>query len=139
MGAMRIGELAGRSGIGIETIRYYEREGLLEEPEREPSGYRQYEESALARLRFIRRAKEVGFTLGEIKELLGLWFDPDAKAADVHERTERKIADIEEKICSLEKMKQSLRKILDQCDQRGSVRKCPLLAGLAGEYGQAPE
>ncbi len=74
MTAMRIGEIAKRCGIGIETIRYYEREGLLLEPERRPSGYRQYDESTVERLEYIRRAKELGFTLAEIRELLDLSF-----------------------------------------------------------------
>ena len=74
MKSLRIGEVSKRANVGIETIRYYEREGLLSEPERKPSGYRQYDEAVIARLQFIRRAKELGFTLGEIRELLGLWF-----------------------------------------------------------------
>ena len=83
MAAMRIGEVARQTGIGIETIRFYERKGLLAEPDRRPSGFRQYDDTVVARLRFIRRAKELGFTLSEINELLGLWFDKDTQCCDV--------------------------------------------------------
>ena len=78
MKAMKIGEVAKRSGVGIETIRFYEREGLLQEPERRPSGYRQYDESTIKRLEYISRAKELGFTLAEIRELLELSFSAHA-------------------------------------------------------------
>ena len=96
MRALRIGEVAKQSDVGIETIRYYERQGLLAEPDRRPSGYRQYDGAVVARLQFIRRAKELGFTLAEIKELLGLWFDvrykvrPCAAAGRTKDRQHRR-------------------------------------------------
>ncbi len=127
---MKIGEVAKRSGVGIETIRYYEREGVLAEPERRPSGYRQYDESVVERLQFIRRAKELGFTLAEIKELIALWVDDDTRCKHVRERAEQKIADIEQKISSLQKMKRSLKKVLMQCESQDSVGECPLLHGI---------
>ena len=94
MSLMKIGEVAKQSEVGIETIRYYEREGLLAEPKRRPSGYRQYDQSVVARLKFIRRAKELGFTLAEIRELLGLWFDSNTRCEHVRQRAEQKITDI---------------------------------------------
>jgi len=127
---LKIGEVAKRSEVGIETIRYYERQGLLAEPNRRPSGYRQYDESVVSRLQFIRRAKELGFTLSEIKELLGLWFDVNTKCVHVRQRAERKINDIEDKIQSLQRMKMSLKKIVSQCENRDSVNECPLWLGL---------
>ena len=130
MSALKIGEVAKRSDVGIETIRYYERQGLLAEPDRRPSGYRQYDESVVSRLQFIRRAKELGFTLSEIKELLGLWFDVNTKCVHVRQRAERKINDIEEKIRSLQRMKRSLKKIVSQCENRDAVNECPLWLGL---------
>ncbi len=130
MSVLRIGEVAKRSDVGIETIRYYERQGLLAEPDRRPSGYRQYDESVVSRLQFIRRAKELGFTLAEIKELLGLWFDVNTKCVHVRQRAERKIVDIEGKIKSLQKMKRSLKKIISQCEGRDAVDECPLWMGL---------
>jgi MerR family copper efflux transcriptional regulator len=129
---MRIGEVAGRAEVGIETIRYYEREGLLAAPRRRPSGYREYDESAIARLQFIRRTKELGFSLDEIKQLLGLWFNASTRCVHVRERAVSKIADIEDKIRSLQGMKRALRKLIAQCETRNSLDECPLLEGLGG-------
>jgi len=130
--SMRIGEVAGRAGVGIETVRYYEREGLLATPRRRPSGYREYDESAIARLQFIRRTKELGFSLDEIKQLLGLWFNASTRCVHVRERAAGKIADIEHKIRSLQGMKRALKKLVAQCEQRNSLDECPLLEGLEG-------
>ena len=132
MESMKIGEVARQSDVGVETIRYYEREGLLAEPERKPSGYRQYDESVVARLQFIRRTKELGFTLAEIKEILGLWFDANTRCEHVQHRAELKITDIEEKIRSLQRMKRSLKKIISECADKDSVDDCPLLEGIDG-------
>ena len=128
--SMKIGEVAKRSGVGIETIRYYEREGLLATPERRPSGYRQYDEVVLARLQFVRRTKDLGFTLAEIKELLGLWFDASTRCVHVRQRATQKVADIEAKILTLRRMKRSLNEIIKQCESKGSVEACPLWEGL---------
>jgi len=127
MTAMKIGEVAKRSGIGIETIRYYEREGLLPEPERRPSGYRQYDESSVERLEYIRRAKELGFTLAEIRELLDLSFAAHAGCDHIRQRAEAKVADIEGKIRSLQQMKRSLGKIVERCRTKNSAENCPLV------------
>ena len=126
MKAMKIGEVAKLSGTGIETIRFYEREGLLPEPERRPSGYRQYGEATVERLDYIRRAKELGFTLAEIRDLLEL----SSAASDcehVRRRAEVKIADIEAKIHDLRQMKRSLGKIVERCRAKGSTDDCPLV------------
>jgi MerR family copper efflux transcriptional regulator len=123
---MKIGEVAKRTGVGIETIRYYEREGLLQEPGRRPSGYREYEESTVERLGYIRRAKELGFTLAEIRELLELSFAaPDCE--HVRQRAEAKIADIGNKIRSLQRMRRSLGKIVERCRVKDSTDYCPLV------------
>ena len=127
MTVMKIGEVAKRSHIGIETIRYYEREGLLLEPERRPSGYRQYDESTVERLEYIRRAKDLGFTLAEIKELLELSFVAHAGCDHIRQRAEAKITDIEEKIRSLQQMKRSLGKIVERCHKKNSIEDCPLV------------
>ncbi|MBX3401034.1 MAG: MerR family transcriptional regulator [Gemmataceae bacterium] len=127
MTAMKIGEVAKRSSIGIETIRYYEREGLLLEPERRPSGYRQYDESTVERLEYIRRAKELGFTLAEIRELMELSFNAHAGCDHIRQRAEAKITDIEEKIRSLQQMKRSLDKIVQRCREKNSTDDCPLV------------
>ena len=130
MSFLKIGEVAKETGIGIETIRFYERKGLLDEPDRRPSGYRQYDETVVARLRFIRRSKELGFTLAEINELLSLWFDTDTTCCNVRTKAQAKIGEIEEKVKTLNRMKRSLKKLIDQCHERGSLDSCPLLDGL---------
>lgn len=127
MTTMKIGEVAKRSGTGIETIRFYEREGLLLEPERRPSGYRQYDESTVERLEYIRRAKELGFTLAEIKELLELSFVNQSCCDHIRQRADAKIADIEGKIRSLQLMKRSLGKIVERCRKTNSTDDCPLV------------
>jgi DNA-binding transcriptional MerR regulator len=127
MKAMKIGEVAKRSGVGIETIRYYEREELLQEPERRPSGYRQYDESTVKRLDYISRAKELGFTLAEIRELLELSFAAHESCDQIRQRAEAKIADIENKIRSLQQMKRSLGKIVDHYRVKNSAHDCPLV------------
>lgn len=127
---LTIGEVAKRAGVGVETVRFYERKGLLEEPERKPSGYRQFDEEIVDRLRFIRRAKELGFTLKEIKELLSLKLDPSTTCADVKERAEGKIADIGAKIDSLKRMKRALVKVTKSCSGSGPTGECPILDAL---------
>jgi DNA-binding transcriptional MerR regulator len=127
MATMKIGELAKRSHIGIETIRYYEREGLLLAPQRRPSGYRQYDESTVERLEYIRRAKGLGFTLAEIRELLELSFVASAGCDHIRQRAEAKVADIDEKVRSLQLMKRSLGKIVQQCRTKNSTDDCPLV------------
>lgn len=128
--SLSIGQVAKQAGIGVETVRFYERRGLLAEPDRKASGYRQYDLAAVARLRFIRQAKELGFRLTEIKELLALWFDPAAKCCDVRKKAQTKIAEIDERIESLRIMKQALARVTAQCERRGSVAACPLFGGL---------
>ena len=127
MKAMKIGEVAKLTGTGIETIRYYEREGLLLEPVRRPSGYRQYDESTIDRLEYIRRAKDLGFTLAEIRELLDLSFVSKTCCEHIRQRAEAKLADIEAKIRSLRQMKRSLGKIVERCRAKTSTEDCPLV------------
>lgn len=133
MKPLNIGEVARLSGVGIETIRFYEREGLIPEPPRKESGYRQYPEETVARIRFIRRAKELGFSLKEIKELLSLRIDPATTCEDIRRRAEVKIANIEEKIRALQKMKKALVKLAVACRERGSASECPILEALDSE------
>jgi MerR family mercuric resistance operon transcriptional regulator len=130
MKALTIGQLADRAGVGIETVRFYERQGLLEEPNRKDSGYRQYEENVVARLRFIKGAKELGFSLKEIKELLALRVDPNTTCAEVRSKAEAKITDIEEKIQTLQRMKNALVNVTKQCGGRGPTSECPILEAM---------
>jgi MerR family mercuric resistance operon transcriptional regulator len=130
MKPLTIGQVARRAGIGVETVRFYERQGLVEQPARKESGYRQFDEGTIARLRFIRRAKELGFTLNEIKELLSLKLDPSTTCAHVKRQAETKIADIQGKIDSLKRMKQALVKLTKACSGQGQTRDCPILDAL---------
>lgn len=130
MKALTIGQVARQAGVGVETVRFYERQGLVEEPDRRASGYRQYGGAVVARLRFIRRAKELGFTLKEIGELLALRVEPATTAADVKRRAEEKLADIEERIRTLRRMKKALTALTAACSGRGSTEECPILRAI---------
>src|SRR5690554_4508377 len=105
---MRIGELAKLAGVNIQTIRYYERRGLLTAPVRLESGYREYTPACLERMRFIRRAQDLGFTLSEIETLLTLRQDENTTAAQVKDRALAKIAAVEKKIADLETIRRAL-------------------------------
>lgn len=133
MKSLTIGQVAEQAGIGLETVRFYERKGLIEEPARKASGYRQFDVRVVARLRFIRRAKELGFTLAEIKDLLSLRIDPGSTCSDVKIRAEAKIADISEKIRSLQLMKKALLKLTKECQGQGTTSECPILEALGSE------
>jgi MerR family mercuric resistance operon transcriptional regulator len=130
---LTIGKLAHEAGINLETVRYYERRGLLPKPPRSASGYRLFPADAAQRLRFIRRAQELGFSLMEIRELLALRVSPRTTSAEIRKRTEAKIADIEHKIKSLESMRKSLRKLTSSCAGCGPISECPILESLGGE------
>lgn len=130
MKSLKIGQVAERSGVGIETVRFYEREGLIPKTDRSSSGYRLFDDETIARLQFIRRAKELGFTLIEIKELLSLRLDTTTSCADIKSRAEVKIADIDEKIRTLKRMKTALKKLTSKCNGQGSVNECSILDAL---------
>lgn len=132
MSALEIGEVAQRPEVDIESIRYDERQGLLAEPERRSSGDRLYHEPTVCRLTFLRSAKEPGFTLAEIKELPGLWFNVNTKYVQVWQRAEQSIATIESRIRSIRKMKRLLKKIVGQCENDDVVDEYPLWLGLNG-------
>ena len=131
--ALTIGKVAGRVGIGIATIRYYERRELIPRPPRSPAGYRLYPASTLQRLRFIRRAKELGFSLKEIKELLVLQEDPNATCGDVMERARRKLSDIDQRIEDLEKIRHTLKKLTDACARDRGSAECPIIQAISGD------
>ncbi len=125
-----IGKLAKQSGVGAGTLRYYERLGLIVPPQRTAAGYRMYRADAAQRLRFIRRAQTLGFSLEQIAELLALSDNPGAGAAEVKRLTREKIADIEARIRDLERMKQGLKTLEERCPGHGSTANCPILAAL---------
>jgi MerR family mercuric resistance operon transcriptional regulator len=124
------GQLAKKAQVNVETIRYYERRGLLPEPPRRASGYRQYTQDSVARIQFIKRAQALGFSLEAISELLDLRVDPNTTCGDVKKRTEAKIADIEAKIRTLQELKQALAKLAASCSGRGPTSECPILEAL---------
>jgi MerR family mercuric resistance operon transcriptional regulator len=128
---MKIGDIAGEAGVTVQTVRYYERRGLLPEPDRRPSGYREYAPEIVDRLHFIKRAQELGFTLSEIRELLELRLDPHTPAAAVKARAEAKIADIDHKLHDLQRIKHALVHLAGRCHGgRGPASDCPLLDAL---------
>lgn len=133
MDSFTIGQVASRAGVGVETIRFYERKGLIAKPKRRASGYRQYPPDAVRRLRFIRHAKDIGFTLREISDLLMLRVDPESTCADVRGRAHDKITDIENRIESLVQMKAALERIASKCKGRGPTSECPILEELDRE------
>ena len=125
-----IGQVAKRAGVGVETVRFYERRGLIEQPRKRSSGYRVYPEDTVHRIRFIRHAKDLGFTLNEIGELLSLRPDPHGNCDAAKERAEEKVADIEGKIGSLTRMQHSLERLIDACESRSETAECPILEAL---------
>ena len=127
---LTIGKVARLSGVGIETVRFYEREGLIPEPPRRDSGYRQYPGSTIERLLFIKRAKDLGFTLAEIKELLSLRVSQGSTCADVKAKANEKIRDVETKIKDLQRIKRALKKLSTECRGKGPVSECPILEAL---------
>lgn len=135
MGGLTIGKIAKGAGLGIETVRFYEKEGLIDPPARTESNYRIYPERDILRLRFIKRAKNLGFTLKEIKELLFLRHDPQSTKADVKHQTEAKIADIEQKIRDLTRIKEILKSLDACCDGQGPTSECPILDALETGHG----
>ncbi len=130
---MKIGEVAKAAGIGIDAVRFYEREGLIPMPARRPSGYREYTPDVVVSLRFIKRAKELGFSLKEIAELLRLEASDATTAADVRERAEAKLEGLEERIRALQQMRRALRKLVESCPGQGPLSDCSILRALAPE------
>lgn len=128
--ALTSGQLAKKAGVGVETLRFYEREGLLPAPARATSGYRQYAPSAVERVRFVRRAQLLGFQLKEIKELLALRDDPGAGSAAVRERAVAKLADIDQKIRDLEAMRAELSQLVAACDGTAPATHCPIMNAI---------
>jgi MerR family transcriptional regulator, copper efflux regulator len=128
---MKIGELAQRADVSIDTVRYYERDGLLTPAGRQASGYRVYGDTELKRIRFIRRAKALGFSLIEIRGLLALSADPNV--AEVKRRAVAKIADVDERIAELQRIRAGLSRLVADCPGQGQAEACPILHALNEE------
>ena len=131
--ALTIGKIARQAGIGIETIRFYERQGLIPSPPRSAAGYRLYPQNAVQKLRFIRRAKELGFSLKEIRELLALQEDPDATCGDIMERAKQKLTDIEGRIDDLQRIRDTLKTLTDACSSDTGFSECPIMQAITRE------
>ncbi len=131
--SLTIGAVAKRVGVGIDTIRFYEREGLLPEPKRRASGYRSYDEDTITQLRFIRRAKLLGFTLEEIGELLALSTDCQRGVKEVKKRAQQRLAALEQRIVELQRVRDGLAQLVDSCPGHGSPEQCPILRALSDE------
>ncbi|MBF6571297.1 MAG: heavy metal-responsive transcriptional regulator [Candidatus Binataceae bacterium] len=130
MERLTIGDLAKRAHVNRETVRYYERRRLLPRASRSVAGYRVFSDDALRRLRFIRHAKLLGFSLNEIRELLALRVNSVDACDRVRERTQAKLADIDKKIHSLQQMKDALSGLISACARRGKTSACPILDSL---------
>jgi DNA-binding transcriptional MerR regulator len=131
MGSIGIGALAKRAGVGIDTVRYYERSGLLAPRLRLASGYRRYGEVEVARLRFIRRAQALGFTLNEVRDLLTLSKRRDV--ALVKRAAQAKLQDVAYRIQELERVRDGLKTLIEACPGHGRAADCPILKALGGE------
>lgn len=127
MSTLSIGQLAKSAHMGISTIHFYEKHGLIPKASRRPSGYRQYGADDVRRLHFIRRAKELGFSLQEIHELLALRSRPGNGVAKVKRVTQRKLAEVEHKIAELQRLRKVLAELVEACPGAGGAEHCPIL------------
>ena len=131
MNSIGIGTLAKRAGVSIDTVRYYEKSGLLAPESRLASGYRRYSDEQVSRLRFIRRAQDLGFTLKDIRELLGISKQKDV--ARGKRAAEKKLADVEARLVALTRMRDGLATLVATCPGHGHTADCPILKALGGE------
>ena len=129
MDSLTIGKLAEASGVGIDTVRFYERTGLIRKPARSAAGYRLYAAAEISRLRFIRRAKGLGFSLEEIAELLRL-NDGQGPRASVRELARRRLDEIERKLRELQALQHSLQGLVQHCDGEGGLVGCPIIEAV---------
>ncbi|NKB89255.1 MAG: MerR family DNA-binding protein [Acidobacteria bacterium] len=128
---MTIGSVAEQAGVGVETVRYYQRRGLIPVPPKAAAGFRHYPDETVARIRFIKRAQELGFSLVEIDELLSLRVSPEASCADVQRRALSKIAELDRKIATVAAMREALVSLVTTCEEgTASATECPILEAL---------
>jgi MerR family transcriptional regulator, copper efflux regulator len=131
---MTIGRLAKTAGVNIDTIRYYERNGLIPQATRRLSGYREYDDTDVSRLRFISRAKDLGFTLAEIGQLISLSASRDIRG--VKRRAQERLSQVEHKIKELQRIRRGLKTLIDACPGHGDLGQCPIIAALSEEVAQ---
>jgi len=130
---MHIGQLAKLAHVPIDTVRYYERHGILPAPAREGSGYRRYEPHDVRRLHFVRRAKALGFTLGEIQELLALCAPRHGDMGAIKAAASAKLTDVEHRLAELTRVRDGLRTLVQACPGHGDLDCCPIVAALSRE------
>jgi MerR family copper efflux transcriptional regulator len=131
--SMKIGELARRCDVNIDTIRYYERQGLLPLPDRQASGYRHYQIPDIARLQFVRRAKTLGFSLEEIRELLTLSDHRDDDMGQFKAVAAAKLADVDIRLAELTRIRDGLHQLIEACPGHGALSVCPILNALSSD------
>jgi Hg(II)-responsive transcriptional regulator len=132
---LTIGKVAKAAGVGVDTVRFYEREGLLAPARRAASGYRVYASDDIDRLRFIRRAKTLGFSLQEIAELLQL-ATVSGKRADIKQLAQRRLVDLERKLSELTSIRDALASLVKRCSGQGPVKGCPIIEGVLSHDAQ---
>lgn len=130
MTTLTIGTAARAARVNVETIRFYERRGLVAQPLKPKEGYREYSPETVSRIRFIRRAQEIGFSLREIEELLSLRADPHADCSDVREKARAKLEIVDQKIAELNRVRVALNEVISACPGRGALRACSILEAL---------
>jgi MerR family copper efflux transcriptional regulator len=128
-----IGEIARQAEVGVDTVRYYERNRLLPEPARRLSGYREYKADDVRRLRFIRRARDLGFSLADIRELLMLSEDRERGVRGLKARAEARLDEVDRRIRELQRVRRGLKRLVDACPGHGALDRCPILAALGEE------
>ncbi len=131
--SLMISEVASAAGVNVQTLRYYERRGILEEPRRTPAGYRQYNPEDVKKVQFIKRAQDLGFTLEEVRELLGLRVldgGDGGACADVEERARAKLTDVDRRIRQLNHLRDVLTELIEACERRQPTEECPILDAL---------
>ena len=132
MDLLTIGQVAEAAEVGVETVRFYQRQGLIEEPPRQGTRHRRYSLETVARIRFIRGAQNLGFSLKEIEELMALRIAPGTSKADIKARAQEKVDEIEEKMRDLQRMRDTLLKLIGSCEGTGAVEDCPILQAFDG-------
>jgi Hg(II)-responsive transcriptional regulator len=137
MNTLTIGKLASAADVGVDTVRFYERAGLLKKPARSASGYRLYDATDAARVRFIRRSKALGFSLDEIVELLNL-NDGGGRRSAVRALAQRRLTEIEQKLVELSRMRDTLRRLVHKCHGDGSLEGCPIIETVVGDTAASP-
>ncbi len=131
MAGRTIGKLAKAAGVNVETVRFYEREGLLKRPLKTGTGWRQYDDQALHTLRFIKRAQALGFSLREVRQLLALRTNRMDRCGDVRRSAEEKVADIDSRIADLRAIRSALADLIDRCHSRPDQLSCPIVESLS--------